>query len=141
MGTTGFQEAARLDDELRRWLHCEESLLVETALTHHGYGVRLAFNLTWASEGVLRPDLDSREQRLTIEMHGVQRLHMEGGLTQAMLDHPENINWGLSEVASLRAAPCPDGLQLQVLWEDDRSIIIDAQSASVTEPEVAPSSR
>ncbi|WP_148613299.1 hypothetical protein [Nocardioides rubriscoriae] len=137
MGTTAFREAAGLDNELSRWLHCQESLLVEMALTHHGYAVRLAFNLTWASEGVLRPDLDTREQRLIIEMHGVQRLHMEGALSPAMLDHPEAINWGLSEVAQLRAETCLAGIQLQVLWENERSIVIDAQSASVTEPEDA----
>ncbi|PWN03039.1 hypothetical protein DJ010_11770 [Nocardioides silvaticus] len=139
MGGAGFTVAARLDDELRRWLRCEESLLVEMALTHHGYGVRLGFNLTWASEGVLRPDLDSREQRLTIEMRGVQRLHMEGGLSQRMLDYPEAINWGLSEVSLLRAEPCAAGLQLQVLWEGERRIVIDAQSASVIGPDGVPS--
>jgi hypothetical protein len=139
MGTAMFREAAGLDDELRRWLRGEESLLVEMALTHHGYAVRLGFNLSWLSEGVLRPDLGKREQRLTIEMHGVQLLLMEGGLTQSMLDHPEAINWGLSEVSLLRAQPCAAGLQLQVLWEDERRIVIDAQSASVTEPEDAPS--
>lgn len=139
VGTAVFREAAGLDTELERWLRCEESLLIEMALTHCGYAVRLAFNLTWAAEGVLRPDLDKREQRLTIEMHGVQRLHMEGALGQAMLDHADDVNWGLSEVALLRAEPCPGGIQLQVLWEDSRSIVIDAQSASVTEPAAGPS--
>lgn len=138
VGTVMFRDAAGLDAELQRWLRCEESLLVEMALTHHGYSARLAFNLTWASEGVLRPDLDKREQRLTIEMQGVQRLHLEGGLSQSMLDHPEAINWGLSEVSLLRAQPCAAGLQLHVLWEDERSIVIEAQSASVTEPEDVP---
>ena len=139
VGTVMFREPAGLDAELERWLlRGQESLLVEMALTHHGYSVRLAFNLTWASEGVLRPDLDKREQRLTIEMHGVQRLLMEGGLSQSMLDNPEAINWGLSEVSLLRAAPCAAGLQLQVLWEGERSIVIDAQSASVIKPENAP---
>ena len=138
VGTVMFREAAGLDAQLERWLRCEESLLVEMALTHHGYAVRFAFNLTWASEGVLRPDLDKREQRLTIEMQGVQRLHMEGGLSQSMLDHPEAINWGLSEVDLVRAEECPNGVRLQVLAPNNRSIVIDAQSASVTEPQDAP---
>lgn len=36
MGTILFQDAAGLDKELRRWLRCEESHLVEMALTHRG---------------------------------------------------------------------------------------------------------
>lgn len=139
MGARGFTDAERLDEELGRWLRCEESLLVEMALTRHGYGVRLAFTLAWASEGVLRPDLDRREDRLTVEVLGVQRLHLEGGLTQVMLDQPEAIDWGLSDVSLLRAEPCPAGLQLQVLWEGERRIVIEAQSASVMGPEDAPS--
>jgi hypothetical protein len=133
-----FRDAAGLEAELERWVRCEESLLVELALTHHGYALRLAFNLTWASKGVLCADLGQREQRLTIEMQGVQRLHMEGGLTQSMLDHPERINWGLSEVDLVRAEECPDGVRLQVLATHDRSIVIDAQSASITEPQGSP---
>ena len=132
--TVMFREAAGLDAELERWVRCEESLLTEMALTHHGYAVRLAVNLTWAAEGVLRPDLDQREQLLIIEMQGVQRLHMEGGLTRSMLDHPEVISWGLAEVALLRAHPCPAGLQLDVLWENERRIVIDAHTATVTRP-------
>lgn len=138
--TVTFREAAGLDAELERWVRGEESLLTEMALTHHGFAVRLALNLTWAAEGVLRPDLDQREQLLIIEMEGVQRLHMDGGLTRSMLDNPEGINWGLAEVALLRAHQCPAGLQLNVLWENERRIVIDAHTATVTRPkDVEPS--
>ena len=116
-------------------MRLEESLLVEVALTHHGYSVRLVFDLTRTSEGALRPDLNERGQRCTVEMHGVQRLQLEGGLSQSMLDQPEAINWGLSEVALVRAEASAVGLQLQVLWEGKRNVVIDAGSAEVTGPE------
>lgn len=134
MDTAMFREAAALDDQLRGWLRGQESLLVEMALTRHGYALRLGFKLAWLSEGVLRPDLETREQRLTIEMEGVQRLVMEGDLTPSMVHHPEAIDWGLSEVAVLRAQPCAAGIQLRVLWEGERHIVVDAHSARVTGP-------
>ena len=43
-------------------------------------------------------------------MHGVQRLQLEGGVNQDMLEHPEAINWGLSEVSLVRAEASADGL-------------------------------
>ncbi|QYJ03167.1 hypothetical protein KUV85_12580 [Nocardioides panacisoli] len=134
MDTATFHEAAALDHELRGWLRGQESLLVEMTLTRHGYGLRLGFDLARLSDGVLRPDLDTREQRLTIEMEGVQRLLMEGGLTTSMVRHPEAIDWGLSEVAVLRAQPCTAGIQFQVLWEGERRIVVDAHSARVAGP-------
>ena len=57
MTTTSFRDAERLDAELHRWLRLEESLLIEMTLTHHGYSVRLVFDLTRTSEGGLRSDL------------------------------------------------------------------------------------
>ena len=134
MATETYRDAAGLDAELERWRRAEEALLVEMSLVHHGYVLRLVFDLVRTDDGVLRTDLDEHEARLTIEMVGVQRLHMEGDLTASMLDHPELIDWGLSEVAALRAGPSGTGLQLQVRWEGDRRIVVDARSARVTGP-------
>jgi hypothetical protein len=67
-------------------------------------------------------------------MHAVQRLHMEGGLSRVMLEHGDRIDRGLSEVAHVRAQPCDDGVQLRVLWEGERHVVIDAMWADVTTP-------
>jgi hypothetical protein len=134
VGSVRLEGAAELEHELGRWHRLEEWLLVGLALTHHGYSVRLDFDHIWASDGVVRPDLAQTERRVTIEMHAVQRLHVEGGLSRAMLDHPGRIDWGLSEVAQVRAQPCDDGVQLRVLWEGERQIVIDAKWAEVTPP-------
>jgi hypothetical protein len=134
MTTTFFRDGELLDGELLRWLRLEESLLVEMAQTHHGYSFRLVFKL-WDVPGFLRSDLPKGAHHLTVEMQGVQRLRLEGGLSQVMLEHPEGIDWGLSEVALVRAEPSSYGLQLQVLWEGERQIVIDAASAYVLNPE------
>ncbi len=97
MESARVEDAADLERELGRWDRLEECLLVGMALTHHGYSVRLDFDHIWASEGVIRQDLAQTERRVTIEMHAVQRLHIEGGLSRAMLEHRDRIDWGLSE--------------------------------------------
>lgn len=129
-----FNDAVSLERELSRWHHLDECLLIEMALTQFGYGVRLAFNHIWASEGHVRPDLDQREERVIIELSAIQRLVLEGGLSQHMIDHPDRINWGLSEVATVHAEPCEAGLRLLLLWEQDRKIVIEARWADVVPP-------
>lgn len=128
-------DAANLEVELGRWHHLDECLLLGLSLTHFGYSVRLDFNHIWASERRIRPDLSEREERVHIELHAVQRLHLEGGLSHQMISHPEQINWGLSEVATVRAESCDVGLRLLLLWENQRRIIIDAMWAELTLPD------
>ena len=49
-------------------------------------------------------------------------MHLDGRLTSAMLDEPDAIDWGLSEIASVTAVPkrLPDdrvGYEVAVSWE------------------------
>lgn len=134
MDSLRFNDAASLELELSRWHHLDECLLLEMTLTQFGYGVRLTFDHIWASDGHVRQDLGQREERLVIELSAVERLLLEGDLTKAMIDHPEAINWGLSEVAGVRAQPCEAGLRLLLSWESDRKIVIDAKWADVLRP-------
>lgn len=134
MDTLRFVNAAELYTELERWHHLGECLLLELSLIRFGFGVRLVFDNIWAAEGRVRDDLGEREERLVIELMGVQRLVLEGNLSQEMIDDPDEINWGLSEVAQVRAVPCAAGLRLRLSWEDDRSIVVEASWADVLRP-------
>lgn len=105
-----------------------EALIEELCLTKFGYSVRAVFNR------VIRPDgrvLDE-PSRVTFEFDGVQRMTMDGGLTPQMLDHPERINGGLSEVAVVRIALAEDWLHFEALWEQDRRIQIQCRRATLT---------
>jgi hypothetical protein len=100
----------------------EESLLDGLLLTHFEFSAELRF--TQVRRG--RPVDESRH--VVVEMIGVSTLSLQGGLTAAMLKHPERVNWGLSELATVSAYPCSNGFGLPS-WEDERGIRVEANQA------------
>jgi hypothetical protein len=119
-------------DEIDAWLASvgalSEALIEELCLTKFGYSCRVVV------KRVIRPDGRVLDEpgRATFELDGVQRVTMDGGLTPQMLEHPESINWGLSEVAVVRVAPAEDWIHFEALWEQDRKIHIQCRRATLT---------
>ncbi|MBT0993213.1 hypothetical protein KIN34_02775 [Cellulomonas sp. DKR-3] len=91
---------------------------------HHGYSVHLTFSMVIDGK-TGRPRQVSRAVR--IELDGVQLFMLHGGLNIYMLEHPENIDWGLSEVAHVSIAELQGGIQCDVKWEGDRSISVECR--------------
>ena len=68
-------------------------------------------------------------------------MHLDGRLTSAMLDEPDAIDWGLSEIASVTAVPkrLPDdrvGYEVAVSWEGERSLRILAAGIAIERSDV-----
>jgi hypothetical protein len=109
-----------LDAALREVDSLEESLLTALELTHHGYSAELRF-------AHLRRGQPVREtSQVTIVMEAVSALRLRGGLSEKMVQHPEQINSGLSEVALVSAYSAESGVGLLVAWEDQREIRVEA---------------
>ena len=109
-----------------------EALMHELYLANFGYSVHVGFQaIVRDSDGhVLDQSLD-----VGFDLEGVQKLVLEGGLTRAMLEHPERINWGLSEVARVRVTPSEHGVQFEALWEGgERRVEIHSRRAILTAP-------
>lgn len=126
-------------ERISRWLEQSgglfEALLTELRLVNHGYSVRVEFSVVVDRAGhVLDDPLD-----VGFDLDGVRRLTLEGGLTSAMLEHPERINWGLSEVSQVRVASCDDGIRFEARWEGgERRVEVDCRRATLTAPEELP---
>lgn len=125
-------------DEINDWLpqvnNLWESLMDELSLTHFGYSARVVFTLVIDRNGrVLEQPVQA-----TFDLEGVQELSLHGALTPRMFEHPERINWGLSEVARVRVTPADDGLLFEALWEGERRVEIQCRRASLTVPEEQP---
>lgn len=122
-------------EEINGWLAATgglgEALLDELSLTRHGYSVHVAFMPVVVREG--RRVLD-QSTRVTFELEGVLDLHLRGALTQGMLENPEAINWGLSEVALVKLAPVAEGIRFDVRWEGDRRIHVFCARVSLLVP-------
>jgi hypothetical protein len=127
----------RLEYWLRGWNYFQECLLHDVRPVRFGFGINLVFNYAWTKEGNIREDVIERPQLATLSLLGVQYLRFSGGLTQGMLENPELINWGLSEISLVRQVECPDLLAIEVQWEGDREMRVHyAQFAFA--PEEAP---
>ncbi|MEI2809997.1 MAG: hypothetical protein V9F00_07300 [Nocardioides sp.] len=108
-----------------------ESLMKELCLVNHGYSVRIVFSVIVDPEGrVLDEPLD-----VGVDLAGVQRLTLKGGLTARMLEHPEEIGWGLSEVALVRVTSANGDVRFEALWEGNRRIEVVCRQATLVAPE------
>nr|WTB28309.1 immunity 50 family protein [Streptomyces sp. NBC_00830]WTB35772.1 immunity 50 family protein [Streptomyces sp. NBC_00830] len=112
----------RLAAVLKTWDAFEECLLHDLRLTRFGFGVDLTFNLVRDENGEVRDDVLERPVLVTLTLSGVEALRLSGGLTDAMREDPESVNWGLGEIALVEQYTPARGVGLRVVWESDRSI-------------------
>lgn len=109
-----------------------ECILQDISWRHFGTIIDLVFDYIWTDAGTVRPEYKPSVQK-TIRLHGVQELHIYNALNESMSLHPDKLNWGLSEVSSVRlmndelllARYCTLPLPLHHLrlnWEGDRRI-------------------
>ena len=115
-----FVESDSLNTALQAVDNLGECLLSALTLTHHGYSVELQFEHLRQGRSVPETAV------VTVVMKAVQELHVNGYLSQRMVDHPDEINWGLSEVAWVTGYPAAAGVGLRVAWENEREITVEA---------------
>ncbi|WP_109508451.1 hypothetical protein [Nocardioides speluncae] len=118
-------------EEISRWLEqgggLAESLMRELRLDKFGYSVHIAFSVIVDAAGrVLETPLE-----LALDLDGVQQLTLRSGLTPRMLEHPDEIGWGLSEVALVRVASSDVGVRFEALWEGERRIEVECRRATL----------
>lgn len=123
---TGVDEAAK---RLESMSGLEEAILTDLTTRNFGFSVDLLFIIpVGAASGT------GAERRVRIELDGVHRLLLEGGLTEQMISSPESINWGLGEVALVRIGQEEEGrASIEVLWEGDRKIEAISQGIKIVE--------
>lgn len=106
----------------------EEAILTDLTTRTFGYSVDLLFVVpVGAASGT------DHERHVRIELDGVHRLLLQGGLTEQMIDSPESINWGLGEVALVRIEQDGERARIEVIWEGDRKIEAISQGITIVE--------
>jgi hypothetical protein len=118
-------------DPIRGWLDSvgglSEALLDELSLTDSGYSLRVVFKMVVDLNGAVL----SVPTIAAFGFEGLEELRMHGALTSRMIERPEGISWGLSEVALVRASSAAGGAYFEILWEGDRRIEIECHRASL----------
>lgn len=118
---------------LERLHNLAECLLQDLRLIAFGSAIELSFKYIWTADGRVHRDLDAFDEVVYLRLHLVHEMALHGALTEAQLLHPDQINWGLQEVAVVRLAsadaeggrfahiPFPVH-HLEVLWEGERRL-------------------
>jgi len=119
-------DSEALNTAVRAFDNLEESLFRSLELVRYGYTVVLQFDHLRLG----RPVQDSA--LVTVTMEAVSAMRLVGALSTAMVQHPERINWGLSEVALVAAYQVPGGIGIKVQWENERSVTVEAAWASIS---------
>jgi hypothetical protein len=120
--SSSYEELCQI---LRKRNFFEECLLADVRPVRFGYGIDLVINDGRDGEGRVRNDILERSLLTTIRLLGVESLNFVGALTPAMKEHPERIDWGLSEIAMVDPfQPKEVPLCISVKWEVRRRLDI-----------------
>ncbi|MEJ7712985.1 MAG: hypothetical protein WKF84_24870 [Pyrinomonadaceae bacterium] len=109
--------------------------------------MELIFDYIWTDDGHIRSNLE-RPENITLKFRLVQEFRMHNALNAVMCAHPEEVGWGLNEVAVARVnddvheqhrfLPAPFN-HVAFLWEGERRIdIIFSELEVLKQPQMAP---
>jgi hypothetical protein len=129
-----LESAELITDYLNRYRRFEDRLLQDVRWRLYGTVIELEFDYVWSDNGAIRSEYEQPNLKV-LALHNVQEFHLWNGLTEHMSLHPEDLNWGLSEVASVRVVDDPVVLgkyqhvavplhHLRCAWEGERRIDI-----------------
>jgi len=137
-----LESVEMIADYLSQHRAFEECILEDIRCRHYATVVDLVFDYVWSSDGSLRSEFEQPDRRV-LTFHNVQEFRLFNALTEHMVLHPEELNWGMNEVALVRVVsestvigkyeqlPIPIH-HVRCQWEGDRRIDIIFGSLEVS---------
>lgn len=130
--------ASKPPAELLRSLgHLSEWLLHDVRWRRFGSEIEVQFNNVFDESIRVRTDALDNPRLFVVRLFGVQSLTLSNHLSPAMLDEPERIDWGFSEISKvdLQGVALADrvGVRFSILWEGPRRIDVIAASIEVAD--------
>ena len=105
-----------------------ECIIQEFLLTDYGTTFEVAINYIWDATGEIGLNIDE-SQTIVLRFKLVRELRINNALTEQMLTHPDDINWGLNEIARIKlvsdaveAGSEHSFIHLAFVWEGNRRI-------------------
>lgn len=129
-----LESAERIAAYLKSRHSFEECVLRSLEWQHYGTVIDLVIEYWWAEGFTMRP-AGVPPELVTLRLHVVQELHLQNALTDATSLRPDELNWGLSEMASLQLVGDSPGVlkyaslpvslhHLQCVWDSGRQLDI-----------------
>lgn len=123
-------------EKIKAYLHNYEDLgecvLEKIAFKNYGVAIELEFYNIWNGKGQMK---FKKTNRLILKFNLIQEFKFKGALNRFMVAEPEQINWGINEIAAIRITDNPEILKpysgfsipfhhAEIVWEQDRRIDI-----------------
>lgn len=126
-----------MNELLKRYQNFKECIVIDFQVTNFGLTTYARVNYIWDQDGHLRKDLDQREEIVVLKFYLVQELVFFADLGPQMILSPEQINWGINEIAMITLVDDSDlekkysslgrpFFHFRFWWEDERRIEIVA---------------
>ena len=124
--------------ETLRWFRSfDQCLLHDVRWRRFGSEVDLVFNYIWGDDGECRELVLEQPRLVTVRCSGVFEIVLSNGLNQSMIEQPDQLTWGLTEVAIVRLESRRlydrDAVRVAVAWEWGRSLTIIASGVQIAE--------
>jgi hypothetical protein len=105
----------------------QECLIKEISWAENQLEVIVKLAYIWTDAGEICFTVKQEPRQLTLRFQIVNEFEMSNALTEAMLQEPGRINWGISEIAKLAIGPAQDSdefARAEFIWEWGRRIVI-----------------
>ena len=126
----------RIQELLDKYQTLGECVILNINWLHYGTTIELVFDYVWDDDGKIRTDLE-QEDRITLRFRLVQEFHLKNALNSSMVLEPQEMNWGINEIARIKLVENENMLRpyaslpkefhhIAILWErgDQRRIDI-----------------
>lgn len=126
--------------KLELYNNFQECIIKNIEILNYGLTINFILNYIW-KDSEIRSDLHI-DNDILIEFHTVMELRFNSGLTSAMIDNIQNINWGINEISCIRVINNNVDLEkyskfnkkfihIEIVWENERKIDIVCEKIKI----------
>ena len=105
----------------------QECIITKIGWSELGLELAVTLDYVWTDAGEICFTVGEEPRQLMLRFQIVNEFRMFNALTTAMLQEPERINWGISEIAKFVIGPAQESdefAKAEFVWEWDRRIVI-----------------
>lgn len=120
-------QIAEIRDAVAALHELQECLIEDISWAERGLELIVKLAYIWTDAGEISFAAGVAPRKLTLRFHLVNKVHMFNALSEAMLQEPERMNWGISEIAKFAVNAARDShefAEAEFIWEWDRRILV-----------------
>jgi hypothetical protein len=116
--------------------HLQECIIRRIAWSEPAMQLTVELDYIWTDDGFICFTKREQARRLTLTFEHTSRVVIDNALSDAMIEHPEKLDWGISEIARLDLDAAQDDVSSGFIlarfrWEGARHIDVSFQKLNI----------